>query len=195
MCRFSCWPSTPPEWVQGGEQKWGILCSGKPVWQVFRELDIFRSWFYEPILVSPPILKSTKILPGDSCRSFTRPAETFSKKNNNKKSVFDCRYSPFTKITHIRSFPPAFLEQFLRAIWGALSPRLQSSYGLQIKLHVQLSCCAFFVVESQHKPPWAAHWGWSLRVQRWSQNLANSASRPWGIRIFSRRWRLLLFSH
>ena len=68
-------------------------------------------------------------------------------------------YSPITKITYIPSFAPISLEQFLRAICGALSPRLQSSYGLQIKLHVQLSCCAFFVVESQHKPPWAAHWG------------------------------------
>ena len=143
MCCFSCWPSTPPEWVQGGEQKWGILCSGKPAGQVFRELDIFRSWFYEPFLVSPPILKSTKILPGDNCRSFTGPAKTFYKKK--KKNVSDCRYSPFTKITYIRSFPPASLEQFLRAVWGAVSWAAVLIWP-QIKFNPQLSCWASFSV-------------------------------------------------
>ena len=35
--------------VQGGDQEWGTLCSGKLAEQVFfRQLDIFRSWYYEP---------------------------------------------------------------------------------------------------------------------------------------------------
>ena len=68
------------------------------------------------ILVSPRNWKSTKILHGDVCSSwlavtFTRLAATFY-----KKYVLDCMDSPFTKITHILTFPPTSLEQFLRAI-------------------------------------------------------------------------------
>ena len=44
-----------------------------------------------------------------------------------EKSVPDCMYSPFTKITCILSSPhPVSLEQFLGA--EVLSPRLQSSF-------------------------------------------------------------------
>ena len=38
-----------------------------------------------------------------------------------QKYVFDCMYSSFTKITYILTLTPTSLEQFLRAIWGAIS--------------------------------------------------------------------------
>ena len=88
-----------------------------------------------------------------------------------------------------------YLWSSLSELSEVLTPRLQSSHGPHIKLNVKLSCCAFFFSESQRKPLWAAHWGWSLRVQRWSQSLANSASWPRGIRISSWRWRLPSVSH
>ena len=53
-------------------------------------------------------------------------------------------YSPFTKITYILSFPPTSLEQFLRAIWGAVSQAAVLIFP-QIKFTSQLSHCAFFL--------------------------------------------------
>ena len=49
-------------------------------------------------------------------RSFTRPIENFC-----KKYVLDCLYSLFAKVKYILSFPPKSLNQFLRAIWDAMS--------------------------------------------------------------------------
>ena len=96
------------------------------------------------IIVSSHIQKSTKILHGDVCSSWlavtcTRLAEIFC-----EKYMLDCMHSPFTKITYILTFPPASLEQFLRAIWDAVS---QAAVLIlpQIKLNSQLSRCAFFL--------------------------------------------------
>ena len=55
----------------------------------------------------------------------------------------DCLYSPFTKITYILTFSLTSLEQFLRAIWGAVSWAAVLILP-QMKLNLQLSCCAFF---------------------------------------------------
>ena len=52
-------------------------------------------------------------------------------------------YSPFTNITYILTFPPASLEQFLRASWNAVS-RAIAFILPQIKLNLQLSYCVFF---------------------------------------------------
>ena len=72
-------------------------------------------------------------------RSFTKPTEAFY-----KKYVLDCMYSPFTKVTYMLSVPPASLELFFRAIWGAL---LQTRVLIlrQIKLELTtLTLCIFF---------------------------------------------------
>ena len=53
-------------------------------------------------------------------------------------------YSPFTKITYILTFPPTSLEQFLRAIWNAVS-RATVLILPQIKLNLQLSRRALFL--------------------------------------------------
>jgi len=45
------------------------------------------------------------------------------KKTSAKKYVLHCMNSLFTKIAYILTFPPTFLEQFLRAMW-MLSPGL-----------------------------------------------------------------------
>ena len=60
-----------------------------------------------------------------------------------KKYVLECMYSPFTKITCILTFPPASLEQFLRAIWEAVSQAIVLILP-QIKLNSQLSRFALF---------------------------------------------------
>ena len=59
-----------------------------------------------------------------------------------KKYVVDCMDFPFTKITYILSLPLTSLEQFLRAIIGAVS---QAAVLIlpQWKLNSQLSCCTF----------------------------------------------------
>ena len=59
-------------------------------------------------------------------------------------------YSPFSKIIYILSFPSTSLEEFLRAIWGAVS---QAAVLIlpQIKLNPQLLHCAFFSVENANE--------------------------------------------
>ena len=89
----------PLKGVQGGELRHSVLWE-KLAEQVFRQ--IFYEpilLFYEPILVSSHIQKSTKILHGNICSP--RLAETFCK----KKYEFDCMYSPFMKTTYIQTFP------------------------------------------------------------------------------------------
>ena len=62
MCCYSCWFSTPPEGVQGGEQKWGILCSWKTgrtslqIVRYFQELILWAQFLY--LLISRKALKS-----------------------------------------------------------------------------------------------------------------------------------------
>ena len=50
---------------------------------------------------------------------------------------------PFTKIIYVLSFLPTSVEQFLRAIWSAVSQAAILIFT-QIKLNSQLSHCAFF---------------------------------------------------
>ena len=63
------------------------------------------------VLVSRKTLKSFLVL--------TAPCD--QQKTSAKIYVLDCMYSPFTKVTHILTFSPASLEQFLRAICDAVS--------------------------------------------------------------------------
>ena len=70
---------------------------------------------------------------------------------------------PLHKITYILTFPPTSLEQFLRAIWNAVSQAIVLILP-QIKLNSQLSCCAFFSVDHFHhmlfiknKSQWPTH--------------------------------------
>ena len=58
----SCWPSTPPKGVQGGNQEWGTLLWEKLAEQAFRELDIFRKRFYESQFLHLLIHRETLIL-------------------------------------------------------------------------------------------------------------------------------------
>ena len=51
--------------------------------------------------------------------------------------------SHFTSVTYMLSFSPTSLEQFLRAIWGAVS-QAAALILPQIKLNSQISRCAFF---------------------------------------------------
>ena len=64
-------------------------------------------------------------------------------------------YSPFTKISYILSVPPASLEQFLRAIWGAVS---QTTVFIlpQIKLNSQnsIETCILSTVKQITSPGW-----------------------------------------
>ena len=58
-------------------------------------------------------------------------------------------YSPFTKIIYIQSFPSISLEQFLRAIWGAVS---QAAVLIlpQIKLNFNSQVVYFFLSWQPH---------------------------------------------
>ena len=73
---------------------------------------------------------------------YQKPHET--SRNLLETYMFDCMYSPFTKITYILTFPPTSLEQFLRALSQASVLILP-----QIKLNLQLSHSAFFQVDNE----------------------------------------------
>ena len=109
-----------------------VLCLGQN-WQNKSS----ASYFQEMVLwaQSLRIEKSTKIINADICSS--------RKQQPSAKCVLDCIYSPFTKITHILTFPHTSLEKFLRALWDAVSQVIVHILP-QIKLSSQLSCCAFY---------------------------------------------------
>ena len=75
----------PRKGAQDGDQEWGTLCSGKNWQNRPSDSKIFSGDdFMSPMLASPRIQKSTKILPGDVCSAWlavtcTRLAETFCK--------------------------------------------------------------------------------------------------------------------
>ena len=87
------------------------------------------------VLVSRKTLKSFSVL--------TAPCD--QQKTSAKNYVLDCMYSPFTKITHILTFSPASLEQFLRAISDAVSWAAVLILP-PVKLNLQLSHCVFFLL-------------------------------------------------
>ena len=146
MCCYSCWHSTAPEEVHGGEQKWGTLC----FWKTGRtglQKDILQSWFYEPNSYISSYLEKHQNPSWwwpflVTSRSFTRLVETFWK----NMRLIVCSL-PFTKITYTMSFPPSSLEQSLRAIWGAVFWAAVLILP-QVKLKSQLSCCTLFLVDS-----------------------------------------------
>ena len=142
----SGWPSTPPEGVQGGEEKWSVLCSGKTdrtgpqIVRSFQELVLWAQFLY--LLLSRKALKSFMVMI-ISC-DYQKLHET---SRLSIKYALACTYSPFTKITYMLSIPSTSLEQFLRAIWGTIS--LAAVFILlQIKLNLQFLHRAFF--KSRH---------------------------------------------
>ena len=100
--------------------------------------QVYKDFFFFPganfmssilcVLVSRKTLKSFSVL--------TAPCD--QQKTSAKNYVLDCMYSPFTKITHILTFSPASLEQFLRAISDAVSWAAVLILP-QIKLNLHLS--------------------------------------------------------
>ena len=116
------------------ESRNGALCAlGKLAGQVFRGLGIFRSQIYEPIShISSylekqwnppwwPLLLMTSHEPADDPHPSSHPHHH----------------------NHIlTSLPPTSLEQFLRAIWGAVSLTIVIILP-QIKFNPQFSHCAF----------------------------------------------------
>ena len=106
--------STCPEGAQGEDQEWGTLCFGK-TGRIGLQLDILRSWFYEPDSCISSYLEKHWNTSGDDCFSWL--AEIC------KKYVLDCVYSLFTKTTHIL-IPPLPLWSSFSELSEELSPRL-----------------------------------------------------------------------
>ena len=127
----------PLKGTQGGEQKWGNRCSGENGQN--RPSD---SYFQEKILGAQflHLLSSRKAL--NSFMVTSAPQDW--QKPSAKKVCVSMHVPPphFTKITCILLFPPASAEQFLRAIWGALS-QATVFFLPPMKLNSQLLHCAF----------------------------------------------------
>ena len=85
---------------------------------------------------SPRIQKSTKIINGDFCTSWLAPSLS--------PNVCLIACDPPSLKSHITlTYPPASLEQLLRALWNAVSWAIVLILP-QIKLDSQFSHCAFF---------------------------------------------------
>ena len=136
--------NTPLKGVQGEEQKWGILCLGKN-WQdrssdrYFQELILWAQFLYLPV--------SRKALTSFTVMTVPHDQQKLLKTSRNlqEKYVPNCMYSPFSKISYILTLPPASFEQFLKAIWRAVS-WVAVLILPQMKLNAQLSYCAIKIV-------------------------------------------------
>ena len=108
--------------------------------QVFRWLDIFRSWFYEPNSCISSYLEKHWVPSRWWLLCVTR-------RNLLQKYVLDFMDSLFTKMTYLpQPFSSTSLGQFFISIWNAVS--LATVLILhQIKLNLQLLCCAFCTVK------------------------------------------------
>ena len=102
-----------------------------------------------------------------------------------EKYVVDCMYSSFTEITHILRFPAASLEQFLRAIWGAVSQAAAFPLPPNKTYLETLMLCIFL---SWH--PWSSH---ELRPRefkgmlKFTHRVSSKAKNSWSV---SRVWAL-----
>ena len=104
-----------PKGVQGGEQEGGALCPGENLaGQVLRLSDIFRNWFYEPSSCISSYLEKHYI-PSWWCLLLMTSRSLL------QNYALDCMHSLFTNITYILTLPPASPDQFIGAIWGAVS--------------------------------------------------------------------------
>ena len=116
----------------GKKALWAL---GKLAGRVFRELDLFRSWFYEPrSCVSSHTWKGTKFLHGDDCSSWlVKPLQ----KNKCLTSCIPPHQNPIDTDLPLCLFGASF-----RAIRGAVSGAACPSLP-QTKLSWQHSFCAF----------------------------------------------------
>ena len=118
----SCWLSTIPERNSGwrAEKRHSVLWE-KLAEQVFRWLNNFTVDFMSPVLVSPYIQRSPKVLHGDDC--FWWLGETFCQ---TKENVFDCNVLPLYQ-NHIYTDLPLYLfgavsQSYLRCYLLGYSP-------------------------------------------------------------------------
>ena len=139
-----------PGGVQGGEQKWGAMCSGKigktglQTARYSQELILWAQFLH--LFLSGKVLISFKVtLFLVTSEGFIRLVENFWK----NMGLIACLL-PSPKITYILTFPPASLEQFLTAIWGAVS-QVAILILAQIKLNSQISHYTFFIVNKLYE--------------------------------------------
>ena len=121
----------PLRGIQGGQ--WGTLCSREIGGQVFRQLDIFRSWFHDP---NPRI---SSYLEKHTIPSWWYQLLMKSRKPFGSECLIAQNY-PFIKILYI-GLAPLPLWSSLRDPSEVLSPRLQSSFRPKSNL-----TCSFHTV-------------------------------------------------
>ena len=136
MCYCSCWSSASKErrsrWR--AETRPSVLCGRGLGALSGLQIDVFRSWFYEP----------------NSCISHLNKhwipswwhLFLVTSRNFLQRYVLDCMNSPFTKIHICWPSPPP--------LWRGFSELSEMLFpGFWIKLKSQLSCHALFISQ-QH---------------------------------------------
>ena len=140
MSCCSSWLSIPLKVDQCEDQEQGTLSPGKN-WQS-RPSD---KYFQEPILWVQffSLLISRKALKSFMVRLLRTSSNLQETEHFCKNYVLDCTHFPFTKITSVLTFSSASLEQFLGAVWDAVSWAIVFILP-QIKLSLPFSCCGLF---------------------------------------------------
>ena len=100
------------------ESRYEAVCTQGKIDRTNLQIDIFRRQFYEPNSCVSSYLENTKTLQVISipCEQ-QKLHETSFPRNLLEKYLLACMYSSFNKILYTLTFPAAYLEQFLRAIW------------------------------------------------------------------------------
>ena len=143
-CWCCCWTPTPPEVVQGREQKWCALCSGKTgrtslqIVRYSQELILWAQFLC--LLISRKALKFwITIL---RTRKTSETSRNFLQKICAWLHVLNS--TPLlTKITYILSFPSTFWSSFLE-LSEVLSPRWQSLFHPNKTYLAILTLCILF---------------------------------------------------
>ena len=136
----SCWLQHPLKAAQGGDQEGDSLGSGKidrTGLRIAKELILWEQ--FSDLLISRKAPESFMVT--------TAPCD----KQKPSRKICAWLHVPLLQQNHkYTDLPPTYLEQFLRAIWGAASRDIVLTLP-QIKLNWQLSSCTSFF--NWHREP------------------------------------------
>ena len=128
----------PVKGALDGGQEWGSLCPQKN-WQNSLSDRYFSEDFMSPVLASPHIEKHSD--------HYQWHLLLVANSKTLPKCVLDHTYPTSLKSCVTLTLPPTSLEQFLRAIWNAVSWTVVLIL-FQMKLNSQLSHCVFFSINT-----------------------------------------------
>ena len=136
-----CWSSTLSETSSGGDQEWGILCSGtkwqhRPSDRYFQGKILWAQFLHR--LVSRKARKAQKSF-------LVMSASHDRKRQPSIKCVLGCMYLHFHQNHIFTDLSPYLFGEVFQSFWNAASWAMVLILS-QIKFNSQLSYCAFLKI-------------------------------------------------